>query len=150
MLGQPGQENCSGLSCAVQSGRILLKLIVLAPAPKEPTSTVGLELGCGGQCSILWMYRVWSVLPINMWALSRAIGPAARGEAFRSPNGNSAKPPSCKIKGSRCSQGCTVVMLQEASCWPLPLECLKSAGSETASLSFHRDLGGPSQREGST
>lgn len=65
-------------------------------------------------------------------------------------DGSSAKPPSCKIKGSWCSQGCAVVMLQGASRWPLPLECLKSVGSKTASLTCHRVLGGPSQMEGST
>ena len=63
-------------------------------------------------------------------------------------DGNSAKPPSCKIRGSWWSQGCTVVMLQEAGCWLLPPDCLKSAGSKTASLTFHRELGGPSPEEG--
>lgn len=38
-------------------------------------------------------------------------------------DGNSAKPPSCKIRGSWWSQGCTVLMLQEASCRPRPVDC---------------------------
>ena len=64
-------------------------------------------------------------------------------------DGKSAKPTSCKIKGWWRSQACAVVMLQEASCWPFPLECLKAADSKTASPIFHRDLGGSSQMEGS-
>lgn len=112
--------------------------------PKEPTN-VGLGLGvvaraafyrcteCG-QCVSL--HCVGS--PLRQLVMLQGV---RRTEV---QDGNSAKPPSCKIKGLWRSQGCTVVMLQEAGCR------LKSVGNNIASLVFHRDLGGPSQTEGST
>lgn len=92
------------------------------------------------------------VLPAHQRAGSPSCQPVTlqEGRLLEVQDGNSAKPPFCKIKGSWGCQGCPVVMLQEAGCWPLPPERLKSAGSKTASLIFRRDLGGPSQMEDST
>lgn len=90
------------------------------------------------------MYRVWSVCGQHVGSPSCQLGTLQGERLSEVQDGSPAKPPSCKIKGSWCSQGCAVVMLQEASCWPLPLECLKSEQSNTASLVFQRDLGGPS------
>lgn len=90
------------------------------------------------------MYRVWSVCSQHVGSPSCQLGTLQGERLSEVQDGSPAKPPSCKIIGSWCSPGCAVVMLQEASCWPLPLECLKSEQIDTASLAFHWDLGGPS------
>lgn len=126
---------------------------------------------CSGACSqgthrLWWLGVGWwrpeppsagvqgvvCVLPAHQRAGSPSCQPVTlqEGRLLEVQDGNSAKPPFCKIKGSWGCQGCPVVMLQEAGCWPLPPERLKSAGSKTASLIFRRDLGGPSQMEDST
>lgn len=133
---------------AVQSGCSLLKLIVRVSAPQEPTALLVWGWVVVTRAASCRSMGVWSVRRPSGCGLSLVpVGHAARGLSAV-PDGNSAKPPSCKIRGSWWSQGYTGAMLREASCWPLPPGCLKSAGSNSASLIFHRDLGGLFQAEG--
>lgn len=113
-------------------------------APKEPTNVVGLGLNVAARAVFYRCTGCGQCVSFQcVGSLLRQLVTLQGVRRSEVQDGNSAKPPSCKIKGLWCSQGCTVVMLQEAGC------CLKSMGSNIASLVFNRDLGGPSQTEGS-
>lgn len=130
-----------------QPGRLLLKLIARCLFPRNPQCCwLGVGLWRPLQCPTD-VQGVVRVSPVG--SLSCQLVTLQKERFSEVQNGNLAKPPSCQIKGSWCSQGCTVVMLWEGSCWPPPLVCLKSAHNNTASLIFHRDLGGPSRQRSS-